>query len=115
MIKTFKSDYPIVIFFTLLALIVFRTPLWISEVPVLQLELKWLVIGEKLSEGGFLYKDLLTTLEPLSAGVYWLLNLISGRTVLSLRIIATILVLVQALLISIIIRKQYIKSFVGIH
>ncbi|OFY65512.1 MAG: hypothetical protein A3H98_00620 [Bacteroidetes bacterium RIFCSPLOWO2_02_FULL_36_8] len=109
MIKTFKSDYPIVIFFTLLALIVFRTPLWISEVPVLQLELKWLVIGEKLSEGGFLYKDLLTTLEPLSAGVYWLLNLISGRTVLSLRIIATILVLVQALLISIIIRKR--KSF----
>ena len=63
--------------------------------PVTVLELDWMVIGEKMSEGSILYKDLWTSLGPFSATVYWWIDEVFGRSHIAYMIIAFLILLFQ--------------------
>lgn len=59
-------------------------------------ELKWLVIGEKLADGAVMYRDVWDHTPPLAAFVYKWMNIVFGKSTLSLQIISILLVIIQA-------------------
>ncbi|MFN8416949.1 MAG: DUF6427 family protein [Cytophagaceae bacterium] len=59
---------------------------------------RWLAIGEALLSNSSLYRDIWTTLEPFSAGTYMIITALFGKSFLALRIIAMLLVFIQAVL-----------------
>lgn len=93
--------------------------LWVLRIPMLQPELTWMLIGERLAEGKLMYKEVLDDSGPFSAGIYWLLHLIFGKSLLIYKITAFILVFVQMIFLnSLFIRYKsfdeitYIPAFV---
>jgi hypothetical protein len=50
--------------------------------PLLQPEMTWLLIGERMSQGYNMYTDIIDDTGPLAAGVYWLLHEMTGRDIL---------------------------------
>jgi hypothetical protein len=69
--------------------------------PLLVPELNWMLVGEKMGEG-LLYSNVWTTLEPLSAGVYYFLESVFNRSVLPYQIMALILTFSQAMILNLI-------------
>jgi len=59
-------------------------------------EVKWQVIGERLSDGGTLYQDVWDDIAPLSAGIYWIKHLVFGRSVIISLILSFLLVFYQS-------------------
>jgi hypothetical protein len=74
-----------------------RIPLILLGIPVTLPELKYMVLGERLSEGFVLYRDVYDTTAPLSAVLFWLLDLIFGRNILVYRGLAVFLLLLQGM------------------
>ena len=56
-----------------------------------------MVLGERLSEGFVLYRDVYDTVAPLSAVIYWFLDITFGRNILVYRLLATFLLFVQGI------------------
>lgn len=77
--------------------------------PITQPELIWLLIGEKMAEGKLMYRDILDDTGPFSATVYWLLNLIFGKSLLSHKIVAGAILFVQMAYINKLLNRY--KSF----
>jgi hypothetical protein len=102
-ISFFKAFDPLRIIALLIVLMIIRLPMIISGAPLLLPELDWLLIGERMNQGFGLYKDIWDTIEPLSAGAYYLLNKMFGRSQISYQIMALIFVYFQALLFNLII------------
>lgn len=67
-----------------------------------------MLIGERMADGYTMYQQIYDNTAPLSALVYWLIDLIVGRSVLAYRIIALTLVLVQALTFNFILNKHQV-------
>lgn len=63
--------------------------------PLTEPRLIWMVLGERLSDGFFLYQDIIDDTGPLSAGFFTLIDLIFGRNHLAYEIIGRLLVLFQ--------------------
>jgi len=61
-------------------------------------EIKWLLLGEKMGDGGLLYVDIWDDTAPLAAGVYWLLDFLFGRSAMAHHIVSLLLVWVQSFL-----------------
>lgn len=80
----------------LILLVLLRLPVLLGGMPVLQTELDWMLVGESLSAGDTLYQDVWTHLSPLSAGVYWVLDELFGRSLLTYRLLAILLLTIQA-------------------
>lgn len=80
-----------------MAILVFLTGIyiWVLEVPMLQPEMTWLLIGERMAEGKAMYIDIVDDTGPLSAAVYWLCHLAFGRSWLALKILALVLAMFQ--------------------
>lgn len=97
MVNFFKYTDPLRIISLLILLIIFRLPFYIAGIPLTYPELDWLTIGEKLADGFTLYRDVWTSLEPLSAIVYSSLITLTGKSALTLRVSGTILVYLQAI------------------
>lgn len=96
MVNFFKYTDPLRIISLLFILLILRIPFYLTDIPVTYQELEWMLIGEKLSAGFTLYKDVWTNLEPLSGTVYSFLTGIFGKSLSALRISGTILVYLQA-------------------
>jgi hypothetical protein len=64
----------LVIFFLLL-----RLPFFLGEVPLLTPELSWMLVGEQMSRGFMLYRDVWDNVSPLSGLTYWLIDSLFGR------------------------------------
>jgi hypothetical protein len=47
--------------------------------PMLQPEMIWLLIGERISQGHHMYIDIIDDTGPLASGVYWILHELVGR------------------------------------
>lgn len=76
-----------------------KLPAFNGSVPLTEPELKWMLVGEKLSESdAVMYKDVWDDTAPLAAGTYWLLHEIFGRSQLVYQILGLILILVQCVL-----------------
>jgi len=70
----------------------------ISGIPETLPELNWMLIGEKLSSGNSMYSDVWDDLAPLSAGVYWILDSIFGRSARAHHILSLCVVIIQSYL-----------------
>jgi hypothetical protein len=57
----------------------------------------WLLLGEAV-DNTTMYMGVLDNLAPLSAGVYWLIVFITGKSVLTLHILGLLLLLLQAII-----------------
>lgn len=81
----------------LLLLLVIRIPIFISGVPFILPELKWLLIGERLGSGDYvMYQDLWDYSAPFSVFVYKWLFILFGKTRIPYFVISVMLVVVQA-------------------
>jgi len=70
-----------------------------------------MLLGERLADGYHMYRDVYDHTAPLSALVFWLLDLIAGRSFLAYRLTALGLLLLQALLLnSTLLRHQVYPS-----
>ena len=74
----------------------------VKGIPLLTPELSWMLVGERMAEGGVLYKDIWYQLEPFSAGFYCFIDYIFGKSQLSYQIINIILIFIQALVFNLI-------------
>jgi hypothetical protein len=77
--------------------ILLKLPFLGDKLPILLPELEWMVVGEKIHDGSFLYKELWTNVGPLSAFIYWLIDLSFGRIQFAYEFIAILIVYFQAL------------------
>ncbi len=57
--------------------------------------LLWIVLGERLTEGNLLFKDVIDDTGPLSAAVFTLVHLIFGRSELVYEILGRVLIFIQ--------------------
>lgn len=69
--------------------------IWVLNLPILQPEMIWMLIGERMAEGNHMYTDILDDTGPLAAGTYWLLHLVFGRSVLIYKVLAGLIVFLQ--------------------
>jgi hypothetical protein len=81
----------------ILGLMIFMSSiyLWVLRIPLLQPELIWMLIGERLAEGKLMYRDLLDDTGPFSVGIFWLIHVLFGKSFWAYKISATILIFVQ--------------------
>ena len=63
--------------------------------PITEPRLLWMVLGQRLNDGFFLYQDILDDTAPLSAGFFAMVDLIFGRSELAYELIGRLLVLFQ--------------------
>jgi hypothetical protein len=82
----------------LLVLLAIRLIAWNIGLPMMEPEVTWFAVGERMSEGFMLYKEIWTELEPLSAFVYYVFHLLTGKSELAYFIVSLILVFGQAVL-----------------
>lgn len=88
-----NDPYRIIIIFFLL--IIISLPYFLSGKAQTIPELEWMIVGEKMSEGASLYIGVWDDLSPLSAGVYWLIDEVFGRSQLTYQILSLLLIIVQ--------------------
>jgi hypothetical protein len=104
-IQYFKKLLPDRFVLLFVSLLLLRLPSVIQGLPLLNAELGWQVLGERLADGWLLYKDVWDDVAPLSAAVYALLDLIFGRSVLAYHLLSVLLVAVQAFQFQFIVKK----------
>ncbi|MBC8110312.1 MAG: hypothetical protein H7Y04_04555 [Verrucomicrobia bacterium] len=105
MIQYFKKLLPDRFILLFVSLLLLRLPSVIQGLPLLNAELGWQVLGERLADGWLLYKDVWDDVAPLSAAVYALLDLIFGRSVLAYQLLSALLVAIQAFQFQFIVKK----------
>lgn len=71
--------------------------LGVFSFPITEPRLLWMVLGERLSEGFFLYQDVIDDTGPISAGFFTFVHFIFGRNILAYEIIGRLLVLFQVI------------------
>lgn len=69
--------------------------IWVVPFPLTEPRLIWMVLGERLSDGYFLYLDVIDDTGPLSAGFFTFLHFVFGRSALAYELIGRLLVLFQ--------------------
>jgi hypothetical protein len=83
--------------------------IWVLNIPMLQPELIWLLIGERMADGKHMYLDIVDDTGPLSAGVYWICHLFFGKSVMAYKMLAIPVVIFQIVYINTLYIKY--KSF----
>jgi hypothetical protein len=97
MISFFRRLLPSRLVALVLLYLAIRVPLLLLGIPDTVPQLRAMLIGERLAEGFVLYRDIFDTMAPLSAMVYWLIDLVAGRSALVHQGLAGFLVLFQGL------------------
>ncbi|PSR55238.1 hypothetical protein AHMF7605_17850 [Adhaeribacter arboris] len=97
MIRYFRSLLLSRLLALVLLFLAIRVPLVFWGVPLTLPELKSMVLGERMANGYLLYRDIFDNEAPLAAGIFWLIDLLTGRSVLVYRILPMILLFIQAL------------------
>jgi hypothetical protein len=77
-----------------------RLPLVFLGIPATASELLYMLVGERMADGFAMYRDIYDNTAPLSAFVYWTIDVVAGRSLLTYRLVATFLLLIQALLLN---------------
>ncbi|MBU1822095.1 MAG: hypothetical protein KKG00_11375, partial [Bacteroidetes bacterium] len=91
----------LVLFFALL-----RLPFLWNEVPLLIPELSWMLVGEQMSRGFMLYRDVWDNVSPFSGMVYWTIDTLFGRSQLVYQIVAFAISLFQILYFNYVLRVR---------
>jgi hypothetical protein len=110
MLSFFKINDPLRLIGVFVIFIMIRIVFFFQFPPLLISELNWLIIGEKLGEGGTMYVDVWDNVSPLSALIYWGLYEVAGSSVIMYHILAMVLVFAQAVLFNQILLKKNVYS-----
>ena len=84
-------------------------PYFIMDIPLLNPELIWMLTGERLAGGYSMYLDVVDDNGPLSATVYWLMHLLTGKSLPAYRYIGVLILFFQAIYINTLLIRY--KSF----
>ncbi len=76
-------------------LVLIRVPLLLHPFPLLIPELNWMIVGERISQGNLLYRDIWDSVSPLSALAYWGIDSVFGRSPIALHGAATLVSVFQ--------------------
>ncbi|WP_188500823.1 hypothetical protein [Pontibacter amylolyticus] len=90
-----------------------RLPLLFLGIPATSSELLHMLVGERMAGGFAMYSDIYDTTAPLSAFVYWTIDVIAGRSYLSYRIVATLLLLFQAIMFNVTLNRHQVYAGKG--
>ena len=74
--------------------------IWVVDIPILQPEMIWMLLGERMADGKHMYVDIIDDTGPLSAGVYWVVHLLFGKSVLAYKVFASFIVLFQVVYVN---------------
>ncbi|MFN3404462.1 MAG: hypothetical protein ACK40G_10240 [Cytophagaceae bacterium] len=96
MIRFFKKFDIIQLVVLFILLLLFRLPVFLNGKPLLLQELDWLLIGERLGNGFMMHRDIYDITGPFAAFTYYISDLIAGKSQISLFILSTLFVFVQA-------------------
>ncbi|MBB6609626.1 hypothetical protein H7F15_01115 [Pontibacter sp. Tf4] len=97
MVSYFRSILPSRIFLLILLFLAIQLPLYLLFTGGTVQELYFMLVGERLADGFAMYRQLYDDTAPISAMVYWLVDLLAGRSILTYRLVAIALLLLQAL------------------
>ncbi|PIB36318.1 hypothetical protein BFP72_13400 [Reichenbachiella sp. 5M10] len=107
MLSYFKANDPYRLLGAFLLLLLIRVSVIVSGVPPIMPELKWLLLGERLSQDGMLmYRDVWDYTAPLSVFVYKWLHILFGKSRLSYQLMSMLLVAFQAMIFNNIMLKN---------
>ncbi|GGF33480.1 hypothetical protein [Echinicola rosea] len=95
MLSFFKINDPFRILGIALLLIALSLPYELMNIPLLSPELSWMLVGERLSHGHYLYVDIVDDIGPLSAYMYWLIDALVGRSWWMYKFLAACIILFQ--------------------
>ncbi|MEQ9426322.1 MAG: hypothetical protein RJQ09_17990 [Cyclobacteriaceae bacterium] len=98
MLSFFRINDPYRLVFVFVLLLIFRLPFIISGIPLSLPELNWMIVGEAMSSGKMLYRDIWENMGPFSAIVYQIVHWLFGKSQLAYQLIAILLVFIQALI-----------------
>ena len=97
MLSFFRVNAPYQILSLIIILVLLQFPFYIHNPDLLVPELQWMLVGEKMSQGFMLYRDVWDNLSPLSAAVYWGVDELFGRSPIAHRTLANIVIILQAI------------------
>lgn len=106
MLRFFKVNDPYLLVVIFLLLIAVRTTGIFFELPLLETQFKWLLLGERLGEGFRMYSETYDYTGPLAAYTYKFVDLITGRSWITHQILATIIVMIQASILNVILLRN---------
>jgi hypothetical protein len=106
MIRFFRRLLPSRLVALVLLYLAIRVPLLLLGVPDTLPQLRAMLVGERMAEGFGLYRDIYDTMAPLSAAVYWLIDLAVGRSPLVHQGLAGLLILFQGLRLNVIFTRN---------
>ncbi|MDX5421903.1 MAG: hypothetical protein LPK07_06695 [Hymenobacteraceae bacterium] len=106
MISYFRSILPSRLIVLVLLFLAIQLPLILLGIPATAPELLHMLVGERLADGYAMYRDTFDNTAPLSALVFWLLDVTAGRSFLAYRLTALGLLLLQALLLNSILNRH---------
>jgi hypothetical protein len=87
-----------------------QLPLILWAVSATAPELLHMLIGERLADGYNMYRDIYDNTAPVSALVFWLLDMAAGRSFLAYRLTAMSLLLLQALLFNVTLNRHNVYA-----
>lgn len=95
MLNFFKINDPYRLAFIFLLMLLIRIPLFYTGIPIIIPELKWMLLGEAIADGKYMYKDIWDFTGPLASGAYSIIHMLFGKSVEAYRTISIILVVIQ--------------------
>ncbi len=106
MLKFFKVNDPYLLAVIFLLLLAIRTVGLFVELPMLETQFKWLLLGERLGQGFRMYSETYDYTGPLAAYTYKLVDLIVGRSWMGHQVLGTLIVMIQAGILNIILLRN---------
>ena len=97
MLKLFRINDPFRLILVFVTLVLFRIPVFFSDVPLTAPELNLILVGEGMANGKLLYSQIWEHISPLTAFIYKWLHVFFGRSHFANLVIASLLVFYQAL------------------
>ncbi|WP_276498450.1 hypothetical protein [Pontibacter litorisediminis] len=110
MISYFRSILPSRLFLLIVLFLGIELPLLLLGIRPTAPELLHMLVGERLAEGYSMYRDIYDNTAPISALVFWLLDVVAGRSFLAYRLTAMGLLLLQALLLNSILNRHNVYA-----
>ena len=105
LLQFFKSPLPSRLVALLLLLLAVRLPLLWWGIPLTAVELRALLMGERISGGALPYRDLYDATAPLAATLFGVLDVVAARPLWLYRVLALALLLAQALRLNFVLNR----------
>ncbi|WP_347157603.1 hypothetical protein [Pontibacter chitinilyticus] len=110
MISYFRSILPSRLLLLILLFLALQVPLLLAGVPATIPELLHMLVGERMADGFGMYRQIYDNTAPLAALIYWVVDLLAGRSFLVYRAVALALLLLQALLFNITLNRHNVYA-----